>query len=83
MSGSYGRPGRASVLLVLKVTHFLPDYVISVCVIAAAVPVGSFNVILSRRYGGNTRFANSCLFVSMILSLVTLPLVSAILQKVC
>ena len=70
-------------LLVLKVTRFLPDNVIRVCVIAAAVPVGSFNVILSRRYGGNTQFANSCLFVSMILSPATLPLISAILQKTC
>ncbi len=68
-------------LLVFRVTNILPANVATVCVIMASVPVGSFNVILSRRYGGNVQFANSCLFVSMVLSLATLPIMSFLIEK--
>ena len=49
------------------------DLVISICTILAAIPVGAFNVILAKRYGGNVEFSNQTLIISMLFSLITLP----------
>ena len=51
-----------------------------VCVTMSALPIGSFNVILPRKYGGDAVFANKTLMVSMILSLITLPVVISLLK---
>lgn len=45
-----------------------------ICVLIASAPVGSFNVILSQRYGGNADFANKGLCISMLFSIFTIPL---------
>ena len=52
-----------------------PDIVIAICTIMAAIPVGAFNVILAKRYGGNVEFSNQTLIISMLFSLITLPLI--------
>ena len=49
------------------------ELVISICTIMAAIPVGAFNVILAKRYGGNVEFSNQTLIISMLFSLITLP----------
>ena len=52
----------------------VPQIVISICTIMSAIPVGTFNVILAKRYGGNVEFSNQTLIISMLFSLITLPL---------
>lgn len=58
----------------------MPALVIDVCVLIAAIPVGSFNVILPRQYGGNVEFANKTVLLSMVFSLVTIPFVLTIIN---
>lgn len=58
----------------------MPILVIDVCVLIAAIPVGSFNVILPRQYGGNVEFANKTVLLSMVFSLVTIPFVLTIIN---
>ncbi len=60
----------------------MPYLVIEVCTLIAAVPVGSFNVILPRQYGGNVQFANRTVILSMVFSLVTIPAVLTIIDAV-
>lgn len=53
----------------------VPAEVKIICVTMSSLPVGSFNVILPRQYGGNVEFATHGLLISMIASVITIPLV--------
>lgn len=53
--------------------------VTGVIVLLSAMPAGSTTVMLAEKYGGNAGFASSCVFLSTVLSLVTLPLISFLL----
>ena len=64
----------------LSLMPFLSPQARMVCVTMSALPIGSFNVILPKKYGGDAVFANKTLMVSMILSLVTLPAVISVIK---
>ena len=53
----------------------IPTVARQVCVLMSGLPVGSLNVILAKKYGGNAEYANATMLISMILCLVTLPLI--------
>lgn len=53
--------------------------VIGVIVLLSAMPAGSTTVMLADKYNGNTKFATSCLFLSTVLSLITIPLATIFL----
>ena len=68
-------------LLFLILSFFKASELVKlVCVTMAALPVGSLNVILPKKYGGDVEFANKTLLVSMILSLITIPMVIMIIS---
>ena len=45
-----------------------------VSVLLAGMPAGSTTAILAEKYGGDAAFASKCIFVTTLLSIVTLPL---------
>lgn len=63
------------ILALLRVDPLL----IGVTVILAAMPAGSTTAILAAKYDGDAAFASKCIFVSTILSLVTIPLITLVL----
>ncbi len=68
----------AGVFVMLKL--FGADSLVTgVIVLLSAMPAGSTTVMLAEKYGGNSVFASSCVFLSTILSLVTIPFISLFL----
>lgn len=67
-----------AVLVILKLFR-IDSLVIGVIVLLSAMPAGSTTVMLADKYEGNSRFATSCVFLSTILSLITIPLISLFL----
>ncbi len=68
----------AFVLVILKLFG-VDSLVTGVIVLLSAMPAGSTTVMLADKYGGNSRFASSCVFLSTVLSLITIPLASLFL----
>lgn len=66
------------VLLFLK-TMQVDSLVTGVTVLLAAMPAGSTTVMLADKYNGDTKFASSCVFLSTVLSLITIPAISLLL----
>ncbi|MBR2570884.1 MAG: AEC family transporter [Clostridia bacterium] len=52
-----------------------------VCVLLLAMPVASNTAAMAERYGGDTRFASACVSVSTLLSVVTVPLITWLIQQ--
>ena len=52
----------------------------SICVILLAMPVASNTAAMAERYGGDHVFASACVSVSTLLSVVTVPLITWIMQ---
>ena len=50
-----------------------------VIVIMASMPVGSLTIMLSNEYGGNGEFVSQGLFLSTVLSVLTIPFISYVL----
>ena len=53
--------------------------VTGVTVLLAAMPAGSTTAMLADTYGADSAFASACVFVSTVLSIITLPLISMLL----
>lgn len=47
-----------------------------VAVILSAMPIGTTTALFSAKYGADARFASSCVFLTTILSLITVPLIT-------
>ncbi len=48
----------------------------NICILLSAMPAGSSTAMMAQRYEGNIKFASQLVFVSTLLSLGTLPLIS-------
>lgn len=68
------------ILVILRFFHADP-LLIGVSVLLAGMPAGSTTAILAEKYNGDAKFASKCIFVSTILSLITLPIFCMLLQK--
>ena len=68
-------------LIVWGVTKFIIDDALlhGVITIMAAMPVGSMTIMLATEYGGNEEFISQGLFMSTVLSVITIPFISYIL----
>lgn len=68
-------------LIVWGITKFVIDDALlrGVVVIMASMPVGSLTIMLSNEYGGNAEFISQGLFLSTVLSVLTIPFISYIL----
>ena len=69
------------VLLVLKLIGVSP-VTASVCVLMAALPCGTMNVIFAEKYNCAPEFASKAVFQSMTLMAVTLPLMILLVTRV-
>ena len=52
---------------------------LSTVTLLGAMPVAAFATMLSIQYGGNVQMASRTVFVTTVLSVVTIPIVCAIL----
>ena len=63
------------ILIIVKIIHIdlLPA---NLCVLLSAMPVASTTAMLAQKYNGNAIFASKLVFVSTLLSLITLPIIT-------
>lgn len=54
--------------------------VTGVCVLSSAMPAATTTAMLAEKYGADSKFASKLIFVSTVLSLVTLPIITAIIS---
>lgn len=66
-------------LLVCRLCH-TPELVTGVSVLLSGMPAGSTTAILAEKYDGDAVYASGCIFVSTLLSLVTIPALGAVMQ---
>jgi predicted permease len=69
----------AVIYAVLKLLGIDP-VVVGVSVLSTAMPAATMTAMLSDKYGKDSKFASKLIFVSTLLSLVTLPAVAAVLK---
>lgn len=64
--------------------QFLPVNKISIqlCVLLSAMPAASTTAMLAQKYNGNALFASKLIFVSTLLSLLTLPVCITLLNRI-
>lgn len=55
--------------------------VLGICVISLAMPVAANTAPFAEKYGSDGPFASRCVFVSTLLSVITIPLFIALVQK--
>ncbi len=58
------------------------EMTMNLCVILLAMPVASNTAAMAERYGGDYVFASACVSVSTLLSVVTVPLVTWLVQMI-
>ena len=62
--------------------YFIDDEVLlGVCLVMAAVPVGSMNVMMAQQYGGDVETSSKGVAITTVLSVITMPLLFLILMK--
>lgn len=71
----------ALIFMVLRIIGVDP-VVTGVSVLSSAMPAATVTAMLSHKYGGDSAFASKLIFVSTLLSLVTLPIITAIMKVV-
>ena len=66
---------------VLLLRLFIDDpMIINVCYIMLATPIGSMTAMVAQQYGSNYGLASRGVALSTVLSVVTIPLLSLVLQ---
>ena len=66
-----------SVLKLLQV----PPMVLSVAVLSSAMPAAVTTAMLAEKYGQDSAFSSKLVFISTILSMITLPVITLLLQR--
>lgn len=67
-------------LMGLKALQFPPEET-AIAVILTGMPIGSTTAILAEKYGADGKFGSQCVFVSTILSLITVPLLTLLIAQ--
>lgn len=70
----------AFIFIVLKLIG-IDNVVIGVSVLSSAMPAATVTAMLSHKYGRDSEFASQLIFVSTLLSLITLPIIAAVLKS--
>ncbi|MGM9940720.1 MAG: AEC family transporter [Bulleidia sp.] len=67
------------IMVILRLVHMaeLPS---NVCILLSAMPAASTTAMLAEKYDGDAAFASKLVFVSTLLSLVTLPLITMLFE---
>ncbi|NLT15917.1 MAG: AEC family transporter [Clostridiales bacterium] len=71
----------AIIFAVLRLIGIDP-IVTGVAVLSSAMPAATMTAILSSKYGRDSAFASKLVFVSTLISLVTLPIITAIMKAI-
>ncbi len=67
--------------VILKLIH-ADEMAINICVILLAMPVASNTAAMAERYGGDYIFASACVSVSTLLSVMTVPVITWLIQLI-
>lgn len=67
-----------AVLIILKAIG-VSGGVLGVTVVLTAMPAGSFTAIFAGKYNANEGFASNCVFITTLLSIITIPMVIMLL----
>lgn len=69
------------IMLILRILHvdLLPA---NLCILLSAMPAASTTAMLAQKYDGDAIFASKLVFVSTLLSLITLPLITVLFQTI-
>jgi predicted permease len=67
--------------VILKLIH-ADEMAMNICVILLAMPVASNTAAMAERYGGDFVFASACVSVSTLLSVVTVPVITWLIQLI-
>lgn len=67
--------------VILKLIH-ADEVAMNICVILLAMPVASNTAAMAERYGGDYVFASACVSVSTLLSVVTVPVITWLIQLI-
>ncbi len=67
--------------LILKLLH-VDAMTMNLCVILLAMPIASNTAAMAERYGGDYVFASACVSVSTLLSVVTVPVITWLIQQI-
>ena len=67
--------------VLLKFLH-AEEMVMNICVILLAMPVASNTAAMAERYGGDHVFASACVSVSTLLSVITVPFITWLIQLI-
>jgi predicted permease len=67
--------------VLLKLLH-AEEMVMNICVILLAMPVASNTAAMAERYGGDHVFASACVSVSTLLSVITVPFITWLIQLI-
>ena len=69
------------IMMILRILHVttLPA---NVCILLSAMPAASTTAMLAQKYDGNALFASKLVFISTLLSLITLPLITLLFQMI-
>ncbi|HBF38066.1 MAG TPA: AEC family transporter [Firmicutes bacterium] len=58
----------------------IPEYLLKICVTSVAMPAATMTAIFSEKYHGNTILASRIIFITTALSLLTIPIISMIIE---
>lgn len=69
-------------LMLAVILYFLKvdSMTMNICVILLAMPVASNTAAMAERYGGDHVFASACISVSTLLSVITVPVITWLIQ---
>lgn len=65
--------------VILKLIH-ADEMAMNICVILLAMPAASNTAAMAERYGGDYVFASACVSVSTLLSVITVPVITWVIQ---
>ena len=65
--------------VILKLLH-VDSLTMNICVILLAMPVASNTAAMAERYGGDYEFASACVSVSTLVSVITVPVITWLIQ---
>lgn len=65
-------------LVILKLLR-VPSDILTPCVVLTGMPAGATTTLLAQRYGKDYKFAATCVFLSTVLSLITVPVLTIFL----
>lgn len=58
------------------------SYLLKICVILTAMPAAAMVSVFSERYDGDKSFSAKCVFITTVLSIITIPIVITLLNKI-